>query len=191
MHVVLNSGFSPARWQKGLTAMTEKKPGVILIDKLRAILLMEADFNFGNKMIFGSRAMHSAEVSEMFRHEICGGRKKMEAAEAGLARRLFLDTLRQQRRGGAIASVDAQTCYNRIVHSIASLCFQRMGVPTPVIATMFEMTCNVRFFLCTACGDSDISFGGTKEDPFQGVQCQGNGGGPVMHGWQSVLFLSK
>ena len=72
--------------------MTEKKPGVILIDKLRAILLMEADFNFGNEMMFGSRAMHSAEVSEMFRHETHGGRKKMEAAEAGLARRLFPQT---------------------------------------------------------------------------------------------------
>jgi len=78
--------------------MIEKKPGVIVVDKLRAILLMEADFNFGNKLIFGNRAMQNAETSEMFRNETCGGRKRMEAAEAGLNRRLFLDTLRQKRR---------------------------------------------------------------------------------------------
>ena len=76
--------------------MIEKKPGVIAVDKLRAILLMEADFNFGNELIFGNRAMQNAEVSEMFRNEMCGGRKRMEATEAGLNRRLFLDTLRQK-----------------------------------------------------------------------------------------------
>ena len=76
--------------------MIEKKPGVITVDKLRAILLMKADFNFGNKPIFGKRAMHDAEMSEMFRNEMCGGRKRLEAAEAGLNRRLFLDTLHQK-----------------------------------------------------------------------------------------------
>jgi hypothetical protein len=33
--------------------MLEKKKGVILVDKLRAILLMEADFNYANKTVFG------------------------------------------------------------------------------------------------------------------------------------------
>ncbi len=41
--------------------MLEKKRGVILISKLCAILLMEADFNFANKTIFGWRMMHFAE----------------------------------------------------------------------------------------------------------------------------------
>jgi hypothetical protein len=35
--------------------MLEKKQGVILVSKLWAILLMEADFNFANKTIFGHR----------------------------------------------------------------------------------------------------------------------------------------
>jgi hypothetical protein len=33
--------------------MLEKKQGVILLNKLRAILLMEADFSYANKTIFG------------------------------------------------------------------------------------------------------------------------------------------
>ena len=64
--------------------MIEKKLGVITVDKLRAILLMEADFNFNNELIFGKQAMHNAETSEMFRNEMHGGRKRLEAAEAGL-----------------------------------------------------------------------------------------------------------
>jgi hypothetical protein len=39
--IAINSGYSPKRWQKGLTVMLEKKQGVILVNKLRAILLME------------------------------------------------------------------------------------------------------------------------------------------------------
>ena len=64
--------------------MIEKKPGVITVDKLQAILLMEADFNFGNKLIFGKQAMHNAKMLEMFCNEMHGGRKRLEAAEAGL-----------------------------------------------------------------------------------------------------------
>jgi hypothetical protein len=59
--ITINSGYSPKRWQKGLTVMLEKKQGVILVSKLRAILLMEADFNFAHKTIFGCRMMHFAE----------------------------------------------------------------------------------------------------------------------------------
>ena len=76
--------------------MIEKKPGVITVDKLQAILLMEADFNFGNELTFGKQAMHNAEMSEMFRNKTHGGRQRLEAAEAGLNRHLFLDTLHQK-----------------------------------------------------------------------------------------------
>jgi hypothetical protein len=59
--IALNSGYSPKQWQKGLMVMLEKKQGVILVSKLHVILLMEADFNFANKTIFGHCMMHSAE----------------------------------------------------------------------------------------------------------------------------------
>ncbi len=43
--VVLTLGQSPDRWKRGVTVMLEKERGVNLVSKLRAILLMEADFN--------------------------------------------------------------------------------------------------------------------------------------------------
>ena len=39
-------GIFIKRWTKGLTVMLEKIENVTRVDKLRAILLMEADFNF-------------------------------------------------------------------------------------------------------------------------------------------------
>ena len=39
----------PERWSRGLTVMLKKIAGLALVNKLRAILLMEADFNMHNK----------------------------------------------------------------------------------------------------------------------------------------------
>ena len=41
-------------WSRGLSVMMEKNPGVTLIEKLQAILLMEADSNASYKEIFGN-----------------------------------------------------------------------------------------------------------------------------------------
>ena len=55
--LALHHGIALARWKKGLCVMIEKAPGVKLLSKLRAILLMEADFNAANKIIFGQRML--------------------------------------------------------------------------------------------------------------------------------------
>ena len=51
LHIVSLSGICLKRWAKGLTIMIEKMKGVIRVDKLRALLLMEADFNSLNKLL--------------------------------------------------------------------------------------------------------------------------------------------
>ena len=104
-----------------------KKAGVILVNKLRAILLMEADFNFGNKVI--SRRI--AEITEKYgtlAQEQYGSRKGHRAIECALNKRLTLDILRQLRWAGALCSNDLKSCYDRIAHSIASMCMQSQGV---------------------------------------------------------------
>ena len=40
-----------------MSVMLEKIPGCQRIDKLRSILLMEAEFNCVNKIVFGSRML--------------------------------------------------------------------------------------------------------------------------------------
>jgi len=46
--------------QAGLQVILQKSAGSILIDKLRAIPLMEADFNIGNKLYIGYWMMQEA-----------------------------------------------------------------------------------------------------------------------------------
>ena len=55
--------------------MLEKEAGVIKVDKLRAILLIEADFNFRNKLIFGKRMVDQAIEKDLLPEEIMGGWK--------------------------------------------------------------------------------------------------------------------
>jgi hypothetical protein len=55
--VVLAHAIQLERWSRGLSVMLEKTLGVTLVTKLRAILLMEADFSASNKIIHGVRMM--------------------------------------------------------------------------------------------------------------------------------------
>ena len=51
------SGYSPQRWQHGVNTLTPKEHGNYRVNRLRTILLYEADFNFNNKVL-GKRIMH-------------------------------------------------------------------------------------------------------------------------------------
>ncbi len=51
--LVLRRGIVLERWARGLSVMLEKMFGCTLITKLQSILLMEADFNATNKIIYG------------------------------------------------------------------------------------------------------------------------------------------
>jgi len=186
--IAVNSGFSPTRWQRGLTVMLEKKKGVILVNKLRAILLMEADFNYANKTIFGRRMMFFAEDRGEVADECSGSRALHDATEVALNRRLFCDIARQKRHSAAIGCVDLEQCYDRIAHSIASLGAQRWGVPIQAITCLLTTIQLMVFFLRTAHGDSDRFYSAATDSaaqesgnthPYQGA-CQGNGGGPAL-----------
>ena len=107
--------------------MLEKVAGCCLVEKLRSIILMEADFNANNKEIFGVN-MANIRKHELMMEEIFSEIGKT-AEDEGLAKILFYDIVRQCRRTAAISSVDAANCYDSIAHAIASLVFQACGVP--------------------------------------------------------------
>ena len=45
----MKTGYSPKCWQQGIDVMLLKAPEVYLLQKLRTIVLYEADFNHENK----------------------------------------------------------------------------------------------------------------------------------------------
>eukprot|EP00804_Cyclotella_cryptica_P024557 CCRYP_020750-RA/>CCRYP_020750-RA protein AED:0.23 eAED:0.02 QI:0/-1/0/1/-1/1/1/0/233 len=111
MSIALHNGIALTRWKSGLCVMIEKSPGVKLISKLRAILLMEADFNAANKIIFGQRMMSNVRKYKLMPDEIFSEKQRM-AEDGILSKTLFYDISRQLRAPAALASVDAANCYD-------------------------------------------------------------------------------
>jgi hypothetical protein len=132
----LQHGFSPSRWQQGVEVMLLKQPNNYNVEKLRAILLFEADFNFNNKRI-GREMMFHAEQNGWIAPEQYGSRASLSSINHCINKLLSFDILRQTRTPGAVCINDMKGCYDRIVHSFASLCMQRWGVSVQAISSMF------------------------------------------------------
>ena len=75
MNLVISNGKSLAYWTNRVLIMLEKKPNEVSVSKLRAILLLEADFNVANKIIFNTRMILIMERRLEIPREIVGGRK--------------------------------------------------------------------------------------------------------------------
>jgi hypothetical protein len=56
--LIARGGCPPGCWGHGLQVLLEKVAGVTLVNKLRAILLMEANFNYMNRWVFGYQAIN-------------------------------------------------------------------------------------------------------------------------------------
>ena len=175
-------GFALERWKSGLTCILEKIPGNCLVSKLRAILLMEADFNANNKIIFGERMMEVVREYGLMEDEIFSEQGRT-AEDGALSKVLFYDIVRQFRLSAGISSVDAANCYDSIAHVISSLIFQSMGVPVEGAEAMLQAIQDMKYFLCTAYGESKNCANSRIEVKYQGL-CQGNGVAPA--GWAVI-----
>jgi hypothetical protein len=85
----LRHGFAPKRWQTCIDAILEKIPGQPRIEKLRIIMLYEADFNFVLKLIWGRRLVRHAEIHCCLGEENQGSRSGRQAPDA-LLKKLFV-----------------------------------------------------------------------------------------------------
>ena len=182
MTVTLAHAIQLERWLRGLSVMLEKTLGVTLVSKLRAILLMEADFNTTNKIVYGDRMMTNVRKCNLMPEEIFSEKNRM-ADDGTLCKTLFYDITRQAQVPAAITSVDASTCYDRIAHAIASLVFQAFGVPATAIKTMLSTIENMKFFLRTGFGNSKSFAGDGVSVKTQGLT-QGNGASRA--GWAVI-----
>ena len=61
------------------------------MSKLRVILLLEADFNTLNKLVFNSKLMPSLEDKKVIPYEIIGGIRRHSAVYVILNKKLVLD----------------------------------------------------------------------------------------------------
>ena len=71
--------------------MLEKAEGIIDVKKLRAILLLEADFNAVHKIIFNNRLIPNLEAINAIPREVIEGRRSQATTHLALDKKLISD----------------------------------------------------------------------------------------------------
>jgi hypothetical protein len=178
-NIPILSGYAPQRWRQAINCMLLKKPGEFRVDKLRTIVLFDPEANFTFKYL-GRSVMAHAELHNQLPEEQYSSRKNKTAIAHALNKHLSYDLMRQMKTAGALCSNNAKSCYNRILHSVASLCLKRLGLPDGAIVCMFSTLQNLEHTMRTIYGDSEQKYGGQLWIvPLHGSG-QGNGGGPML-----------
>ncbi len=117
--LIAKGGCPPDCWGHGLQVMLEKVAGIALVNKLRAILLMEGDFNYMNKWVFGHEA-----INKLYTLGYIPGnqysQKESTAEDAQMDNGLTMDISRQLKQPLATMAADTDKCYDRINHIIMS-----------------------------------------------------------------------
>ena len=173
LNLALQTGVPLERWGNGLTVLLEKEFGSIYIDKLRAICLFEADFNWLSKLIFAKRMMSQAMDKGMIPPEQIA-RAGTDANVGTVLKHLHNDIHRTMHINSAVVSADLTNCYDAVHHSIASIAVQAMGVPVLAVKLVLSCLQTMFFWLRTAHGVAETPFGGTASKPFMTL---GQGGG--------------
>ena len=86
-------GFSPELWKQVTDVAILKKSGVHDVEKMRTIMLLNAEFNINNKKL-GRDMMRLAESHSLIPCEQYGSRKDHECILAALNKHLTMDLLR-------------------------------------------------------------------------------------------------
>jgi hypothetical protein len=116
--------------------------------------------------------------------------KRNQLADDGtLAKVLFYDIVRQTRLPARISAVNADNCYDQIAHPIVLLVFQALGVPQEAVVSMLSTIQDMKIFLHTGFGDSNVYAGSTDGKKMQGL-CQGNGVAPACWTATSMAMIN-
>ena len=182
--IPLRSGYSPSRWKKANNVMILKKEGVTDLDRLRTLVLFEADFNHNNKFLGRSMMNHMNATKQLAKEQYSAPGKK--CIDQVLNRRLYFDLIRYQKTSAAMSAADLKSCYDRVAHAPAYLAMRSFGFPSEPIQSMFNTIQDIQYYTFTSHGLSDMSFGG-KESGYKAKPNglgQGNGAGPSV--WSIV-----
>jgi len=164
-----------------LNVMLEKLVGNNNVEKLRIIMLFEANFNHNNKWL-GQATMQVAE--KHIAPEQYGSWKLKAAGTQCLNKCLFYNLHCYSRTLAALCFNNAKSCYDQIVLMIAALCLCQLGAPHSAVKSMITTLATLKHHVHTAYGDSDISQGQDNWTDLAAGIGQGNGAGPQI--WVAV-----
>ena len=101
------------------------------------------------------RMIQETEHNQVLAREQYGSRKRKTAIECALNNILTFDILRKIKLPAGICSCDLKSCYDRIVHSFASLAMQRAGSPAAAVEAMITTIQKLKHIVRMAFGDSE------------------------------------
>jgi len=176
LSICARNGVPLARWGRGLTVLLEKIVGNVFVHKLRAICLLEADFNWWNKLIFAKRMMQQAGREGAIPQE-CFAKKHSTCNHAVLTKQFFCDSSRSLHHPAGLGECDFGDCYDRAAHPPTSIALQSWGIPKSAIRVLLTSMATMQYVLKTGFGESTDSYGGTSSSPNSGLG-QGSGASP-------------
>ena len=127
-----------------MTILLEKELGNSRIDKLQAICLLEADFNWLLRQVFARQMMRRMQQANMLPIEQIVVKGKT-AIDGIMRKQLFYDDINTLHINASLSSTDAANCYDAVNHPICSLSLQAMAVPVCAVTTYLRCLQTMEF----------------------------------------------
>jgi len=154
------TGVPHARWGTGVNVLLEKIMGNNFVHKLRAICLLEADFNWWNKLV-AKRMMTSAGTRGFVPGESFA--KTGSSCEKAVLTKIFIvDDSRIRHYPMCLGENDFGDCYDRVSHLPAAMALRGWGIPKEAVKILLQTMQLMQYFLRTGYGESKQSYGGRR-----------------------------
>ncbi len=121
-----------AWWGKGLTVLLEKIIRNVFVQKLRAICLLEANFDWWNILIFAKQMMQQGINNGRIPQE-CYSKKRSHCNFAVLTKQFFCDSSWVLHCPAGLGECNFGDCYNQAAHPPTSIALQFWGIPKSAI----------------------------------------------------------
>ncbi len=139
-------GAPLARWGVGLTILLEETRRKKLINKMRTICLLEADFTWLNKLIYSHRMMNSALDENLIPLE-CFAKKGSNCVNAVMTKIMYCEETRMHHHPMIILCNDFADCYDRVALLIAAVALQSFGIPIEAVRVLLLAMQTMKYFL--------------------------------------------
>ena len=176
LNYAIKFGYAYKRWRTVVNVMLQKDPGNPRIHRLRVIHLYEADYN----LLLATKwrhAMHHAEKNLLLNDGLYGSRPGRSAHDPALIEVLQHEIYRMSMKTVINFDLDATSCYDRILTSVASLCSRRVGMDKNVLQVNTAMLEQARYHIKTNLGVSKEHYSHSMDNPVHGTG-QGSGNSP-------------
>lgn len=150
MNIAASYGLPLDRWKSALTVLLEKVLGNQLMEKLQAISLLEADFNWWLKITFAQKMMSRIRKQGMIPIEQFATAGKCPIDGSMCKQTGFFDRANTLHFPSVINSVDAEQCYDAVNHAATSLAMQAYGMSIEQVSVYLSAMADMIYHLKTA-----------------------------------------